>query len=105
MDVAATPAEMGIFGWAAAPLVFLARVLEAGILDRKQPPPLGRSGARGRPPPFGLTVGGEGLLFVLRDVPLHARGESAEHHGDRLGAGRHLECDVPPDAVAGGLGP
>ena len=45
--VAATPVELEVFGWAAPILVFLARVLEAGILDRKQPPQAGRLGGQG----------------------------------------------------------
>lgn len=45
--VAATPVELEVFGWAAPVLVLLARVLEAGILDRKQPPQLGPLGGKG----------------------------------------------------------
>lgn len=42
--VAATPADMEMFGRFAAPLAFLARIGEAVLLDRKQPPQAGPLG-------------------------------------------------------------
>lgn len=45
--VAATPADLAFFGTYAMPLAFAARVLEAALLDRKQPPQLGPLGGKG----------------------------------------------------------
>ena len=45
--VAATPAELETFGPWAPVLILLARVGEAALLDRKQPPQVGALGGKG----------------------------------------------------------